>query len=259
MRILGLLNSNVHGGPANLPREELFPSAMQAPLGKAIGEPVEVTARAIWPTPALPAAVAKWMDEVNPELVVFPIGSFWFLYESTPVRIERRLGGPGHWINRRAQRVAATPWLAHNSAFQWSRKKTQRALGGDAWFEPEDVVAVAKEVIRTVLRYEGSYLVVMGPGGGQKWAADDGARERLARRQELVDDALARFCAELKVEYWDRNRKKVELPPSGGSSLQGDDLHLDVEGHRQTASRYFEFSRAMVERALEHARPVISR
>ena len=54
MRILGLLNSNVHGGPANLPREELFPSAMQAPLAKAVGEPVDVTARAIWPTPALP-------------------------------------------------------------------------------------------------------------------------------------------------------------------------------------------------------------
>jgi hypothetical protein len=231
----------------------MFPAAMQAPLARAIGEPVEVTARPVWPTPDLPKVVDRWMAEIQPELVVFPIGSFWFLYESTPVRVERRLGRPGRWVNRASQKLAAKKWLAHNRPFQWLRRRTQRTLGGDSWFAPEEVIATAKEVIRTILRYEGSYLVVFCPSGGDRWAPDEGALARFARKRDLVDRAISAFCAEHHIEYWDEARIAPERDPRP-PSLQGDQLHLDRGGHRRAAERYMDMSVGMMKRALAHSR-----
>lgn len=253
MRILGLLNSNAHGGKGDIPRDELFPAAMQAPLTKAIGEQVEVFARAVWPNPGLERVVEKWMNDFQPELVVFPISSFWFLYESTPVRIERRFGSAGLFISKKSQKLAATPWLAHNRPFQWTRKQAQRVIGGQAWFEPGEVIDVAQKVIRSVIRREGTYLVVFGPSGGEKWAQDQAALDRLVKRRESVDHALADFCKLHHVEYWDQEQM-ASLRDPRGSSLQGDELHLDREGHRRVVEHQFGLSVGLVKRALAATR-----
>ena len=202
MKILGLVSSDSHGGKGNIPKEDLYPAAMQKPLAKALGEPVEVTARALWPNPGVERVVRRWMEEVQPDLVLFSVSSFWFLYESTPVRIERKLGGPGRVISQQSQKVAATPWLAHNRVFQWGRKQTQRTLGGSAWFEPDEVISRSTDIIREVISHEGSYLVVSGPGGGERWAQTEEQRLRSEARRETVDRALVSLCAKHHIEYW---------------------------------------------------------
>lgn len=253
MKILGLLNSNVRGGDASIPREDLFPGRLAGPLSKALGEPVEITARALWPTPRLPGLVERWTRELRPELVVFSVPSFWFLYESAPVRLERRLGAPGRAISSAALRAAATPWLAHNAPFRWGRERARQVIGGDSWFEPAEVVDAARGVIQAALRAEGTYVIVFGPSGGDQWARDDAGRERLARRRDEVDRALAEFCRQRHVEYWDQ-KKKAAIRDPRPQSLQGDGLHLDREGHRRTAEHQFGLALGMVNRALAHAR-----
>lgn len=239
MKILGLGSSDVHGGKGNIPAEELYPNAMAPALAKAIGEPVELIARALWPNPGTNLVVRRWLEELEPDLVVYAVSSFWFLYESTPVRIERRFGTPGRFISQQSQRIAATPWLAHNRVFQWGRKQTQRTLGGRAWFEPGDVIARSTEIIREVIQREGHYLVVVGPGSGDRWALNEAHRERLAARSDTVDTALAAICRGHHVHYTS-SRSLASLQDPEGLSLQGDQLHLDREGHRRAAQRYFE-------------------
>lgn len=253
MKILGLLNSNVNAGDADIPKQDLFPARMQEALAKTLNEAVEVDARNVWPTPRLPPLVAGWMGEFEPDLVVFSVTGFWFLYESTPVRLERRFGWPGKALGKLSREAAARPWLAHNRAFQWSRRATQKAIGGQAWFTPEQVIDISQKVILATLRRESTYTVVFGPSGGEKWARDEAHLRDLVARRRRVDAAMSAFCKAHHVEYWDEPKLKSITDPRA-SSLQGDDLHLDREGHKRLAEYQFELALGMVNRALQHSR-----
>lgn len=251
MRILGLLNSNVRGGDAKIAEQALFPSRMRGPLSDALGETVEITARVAWPSPLLPSVAERWMHEVQPDLVVFPISSFWFLYESVPVRLERKLGFSGRCISSLSLKAAATPWLAHNAAFQSMRRTAQRTIGGSAHFEPDEVIEVATATIRTLLRQERSYLLVIGPSGGDDWATDEASAGRIAARRAHVEGALNALCRSLHIEYWDTGTMS-RMRDARPRSLQGDRLHLDEEGHRRTAEHYLDPIAALCRRALDH-------
>lgn len=253
VRILALLNSNVTGGDAQIPKEDLFPARMGSALAKALGEEVEVIARNVWPTPRLAGRVDTWVKEFQPELVLYSVTGFWFLYESTPVRLERRLGKPGRALGRISREAAARPWLAHNPVFRWSRKQTQKAVGGQAWFTADQVAEASTKVVSAVLRNESSYLVVLGPSGGDKWAKDARHLESLRARRQMVDTRVGDFCRAHHVEYWDQ-AKMASLKDPRGSSLQGDELHLDAEGHRRVADYQFGFSLDLVKRALAASR-----
>jgi hypothetical protein len=248
VRILGLLSSNANGGDRNIEESLLFPRRLQGTLSAALGEPVEVTARSVWPNPALPQVVDSWMERYNPELVVFPISAFWFLYESLPVRMEQRLGVVGKAAARAGLLVAATPWLAHNRVFRFGRRSLQRWVPGRSHFEPDEVIETAQATVRAILRREGVYLVVVAPGSGEAWAVDAAAAKRAAKRRQRVDSEISRFCAGLHVEYWDTAFTATMADPEG-ESLQGDGIHLDEEGHRRAAERQFDVCLDLCQRA----------
>jgi len=243
------MNSNATGGRAKISQEELFQNLFGRALEQFIKEPVEVMARPLWPNPGTHRVVRRWLEEFQPELVSFYVSSFWFLYESTPVRIERRLGRPGRWISQQSQKAAATPWLAHNRVFQWGRKQTQKVVGGQAWFEPDEVIARSIEIIREVLQSEGAYLVVIGPAGGNNWARNEAHLETIVARRNTVDRALASFCKNHHIEYLSVADQEAMMD-SRPVSLQGDELHLDEQGHRQVAERYFMVGLGWAQRAI---------
>lgn len=254
MKVLGLLSSDVRGGDARPARETLFPSRMQAPLAERLGEPVEIEARAIWPTPNLPQVAERWVARSEPDLVVVSIGAFWFLYESMPVRLEKQFGPVGRFAAALLLRAAARPRLAHNGPVQSVRRWLQAHIGGSAHFEPEEVIEVARNLIRALLRHERVYLVVTGPSGGDAWATDERGARRIAERRAAVDTAMEEFCKALHVEYWSVGQLSQMRDPRP-SSLQGDRLHMDEEGHRRTAERYLDFSEALLRRARKTLSP----
>jgi hypothetical protein len=253
MKILGLMNSNATGGKGKIPEADLFQNLFGRALEKVIQEPVELQAKLIWPNPGVGQVVRRWVNDFQPELVTFYVSSFWFLYESTPVRVERRFGAPGRVISQQSQRIAAMPRLAHNRVFQWGRKQTQRVVGGQAWFEPEEVIARSTEIIREVIQNEGTYLVVIGASGGENWAQDDAQRRRIVARRETVDAALASFCKQHHVEYMSVADLQAITDPQP-ASLQGDELHLDRPGHSRVAEFYFKIGLGWVQRAMEATR-----
>ncbi|MGE3076001.1 MAG: hypothetical protein AB7N24_08960 [Dehalococcoidia bacterium] len=252
MKILGLVGSDVHGGNANIAKQDLYPERMRVGLETALGEEVEVVSRAVWPTRELPALVDRWMKEFEPDLVVFSVSGYSFLYESTPVRVERRLGRLGRLIGRTSLRAAAQPRLAHNRPFQWSRRTVQRIIGGEAWFTAKEVSDVSQQVISTVLRSESGYIEVFGPSGGEKWSRNQAHLDRLIARRRRVDRELAAFCQAHHVEYWDEARRATIADPKP-KALQGDDLHLNREGHKRMAEYQFNLALGMARRAREHA------
>jgi hypothetical protein len=218
-------------------------------LAERLGEPVDVATRAIWPTSRLPSLVQEWMTEEAPDLAMFSVQSYWFLYESMPARF-RRFGAAGRLLSAFALRAAATPWLAHNAIFRWGRRTLQRIVHGRPHFEPAEVIAVATRSIGAMLQHEGAYVVVVGPSGGNDWAADNAARVRMERRRKVVDDAMSEFCRARHIEYWAPSMFANNAAQP--RSLQGDGIHLDREGHRQMASRYLDLVGGLCERARAH-------
>ena len=248
LKILGLLNSNVHGGAGRIAESSLFPKQMERPLGEALGEHVEIIAREVWPTADLPGIVTGWMRTYEPDLVVLPITSFWFLYESVPLRFER-FGVAGKMVSRVGRNVAGRPWLAHNRPFQALRRRSQKFVQGKPHFQPEEVIRIAQATARAVVQREGVYLVIVAPSGGEQWAADEAATGRAERRRVRVDQAMSAFCASIHAEYWDLATMAALRDPRK-PALQGDQLHLNEEGHRRTAQRYMDFSIALCRRAV---------
>jgi len=250
MRILGLITSNAHGGDGKIPRGDLFPIAMQAPLSKAVGEPVEIVARECWPNEKLPDVIDGWMTRFDPELVCFRVNSFWFTYYSAPAQLQKRFGRPGTLAAKAGLKAASLPWLAHNGAFRWIRGHTEHVVGSQAWFEPGEIIEVVSAVIRRVASHEGACFVVMGPAGGEEWTPDNQvARARLQSRLAEVDVAIAALCERMHVENVNTSQMAA-LYDHGRSSRQGDRIHLDREGHREVAEQLFGFVLGMVQRAL---------
>lgn len=247
MRILGLLSSDVRGGDGRIAADALFPQRMRAPLAAALGEEVEILAREVWPDERLTGVAERWMAQHEPDLVMLSVSGFWFLYESIPARLQR-YGPVGRGAAKGLLAMAATPWLAHNKAFRSGRSLASRIFPGTAYFEPEEVIARCEDVIRGVLRAEGSYLVVVAPSLQDGWAKDEVTRGRLMARRDRVESALEAFCRERSVEFWG-SAMFGQLRDPRGRSLQGDGLHLDEEGHRRAAERYLAASLALCRRA----------
>jgi hypothetical protein len=226
---------------------------MEEPLSEAMGEPIEIIARVTWPTDRLPRVVDEWMERYKPDVVVLPVSSYWFLYESIPVT-QRRFGPAGRFVARIGLKAAKKPWLAHNGVFRAGRRTLQKAIPGSPYFEPEELVETLRATIRRIVRHEGVYVLVIAGSGGDKWASDAAALERFADRRRRVDAGLKDFCRALHVDYWDLGMV-ASLPKSATpASLQGDKLHLDEEGHRQTAVRQLRTVVRILERAREVAR-----
>jgi len=227
------MSSDVRGGDGRIAENALFPQRMEAPLAAALGEEVEIVAREVWPDERLIRVVERWMAQHEPDLVILVVSGFWFLYQSIPARLQR-YGPVGRAAAKALLAMAATPWLAHNRAFRSGRSVASRIIAGAPYFEPEEVIARCEEVIRTVLRAEGVYLLVIAPGMANHWAKDEQTRERLGARRDQVEAALEAFCRERKVEFW-ASSVSAQLRDPRGRSVQGDGLHLDAEGHRRAA------------------------
>ena len=145
----------------------LAPALAAEALGQELGTPVDVVARAIWPSPKLPSLVERWMDEEEPDLVLMRSRPYAFLYESVPLRIERALGPVGKPVARAGLKAADSPLLAHNAAFHALRTLGLRTIGGVTTYTPQEVVAVLEACVRVIIRsgFAADGFPIYGPYG----------------------------------------------------------------------------------------------
>jgi len=200
----------------------------------------EVTAKSVWPDAKFPATLQKWLARYEPDVVYLNVVSFWFQYESVPLRMERLFGRFGKKVSDAGFSIASNRALAHNRPFRALRAMAQRTIGGDNHFTPHEVVECMSECIRLVLRREGTVLVVSGPGSRNDHSVTPWKRRRNERRRQEVHGALKSLCEQLHVQYEGAEQPKWRDAGERQGHRVGDGLHLNAAGHARRGDEMFE-------------------
>ena len=255
MKILRLTNSNdFYGDVADSDRGYRL---IETALSDACGVEVETIRRTIWPADDLPDIVERWVSEHRPDMVFLKTSSYWYSYESVPLKFQRKFGRIGKAAGDAGLRAATTPSVAHNAVFRKLRYFAQATIGGDTNFTVDYTLQTVEAVIRRVLRHEDTLLVVRGSRGGRDRpeVPKKVAARHEARRVEF-NTRLNQICADLSVPMVRGSQRRKYDP----SERQADRFHSNAKGHASSGS--FE-ALALVEIWREHtaelARPGLSR
>jgi hypothetical protein len=229
MRVLKLGTSNDFA--TAIPEHDRAYRVTERLLADATGEQVEVIPRVIWPDPKLPGLIEQWLVKYRPDLVLLVVNPFWMTFESVPLRLQRRLGRAGKAAGNLGIKAAGVPWLAHNPIFRFGRRLALKTIGGDVYFEPEEVTAVVEQCARRILREEGVGLVIRGPKNALTYHNDAAGRARCERRRLETHFALKRLAQELHAGYVGSETPVVEPDDSGG--YRGDFVHITKREHEE--------------------------
>jgi hypothetical protein len=227
MRLLKLTTSDeVAGG---LPPESRAGAISAHFLEQRLGEPCELKSRVIWPGERLPALVERWVDEFQPDLVLFVVNAFWVSYKSTPLRLQRRLGAVGRLLGRAGIAAAGIPWLAYTPPFKLARRLALRAIGGDYYFEPEEILELTERIARQIVSRESAVLVVRGPLDALTYHGRASDRAEADARRLRTHEGLRALCDRLRVAYTgaDVELSKVE----GLDRFERDMVHTGRSAH----------------------------
>ena len=222
-RILWLSNSE-DVGPA-VPEELRSWSLAAARLQAELAEDIEVVTRVIWPDPRLPDLIGSWMERYEPDLVMFRVNAYWYLYRSVPLRLRRRFGRPGRGLAAAGER-AGSARFARTRLFHWLRAGALKAIGGDSFFEVDEVAAMTEECVRRIQRDESIRVVVNTTL--DHWTSNP-------RRQAQLHRRLKAFCESRHAVYLGADPERDPPPPDLYGT--GDRLHTDAAGHAWLAER----------------------
>lgn len=203
-----------------------------------LGGRLERIIKTAWPNPRLPDMTEQWIRESDPDCVLFIINEFWFNYRSLPALVNRRFGPVGPQIAKLGGWAGRNPTLAYSRIFQKVRRIASDTAGADAHFEPDEVIAVSKDVLRRIARAEGVVPLVMGPFTvpGSTMLSPKFQAEGAQRRMQ-VHLALKEFCAANHIEYASLDDPRIS-DLGKGATLLPDGVHLDTEGVTTTMAQW---------------------
>jgi hypothetical protein len=246
MRVLFLGNSNeaLDLPDGALRRHEI----MEAELTREFGS-CEIVTKPAWPTPGFPKVLERWIRELEPDVVYLNVAEYWCLYESIPLRLERRFGTLGKPVASAGTKMAETSWVSHNRLFRGLRQAGQSVIAGAVHFEPDEIVERVVACLRVCLRDEGLAVVVDGQRGRRPHATTKRWRDRVEARRQRVHLALKEECARLHVVYGGDDVPQWRWRPQGMDGHR-DGLHQGIEGQRWMANEAIE----LIRRALANER-----
>ena len=227
MKVLWLGNSDDVGLAADR-RGGRSIDVAQRLLEEDTGGPVEITGRVIWPSPGLPDLIGGWVERYEPDVVMFKVNGYWYLYRSVPLRLERAFGRvAGGSIAKAGRATADIPWLAHTRAYHAARRMARRTIGAATFFTPAEVAGIVDRCIRRILQSERVGVVVWSPVGAWEGAPAGAA--------EHVFDALDPLCRQLGVIHvaW----KPGTPDPTADFFETGDRIHRANDGHNWYGER----------------------
>ncbi|MEO9256171.1 MAG: hypothetical protein ABI305_11550, partial [Tepidiformaceae bacterium] len=168
MRLLWLGASEIEA--RDLPSEVLTQNVAARILGDAARTEVEVETRRVWPSPAMPVAVERWLDRFKPDLVYLWVSSYPACCATVPIRMRQLFGRWGESVGEAGVAAAGDGWLLHTPAYGAARWLARHTVGARSHFEPSEVVTVMDATIRIILQREGIGLVVHSrPGPCTSW------------------------------------------------------------------------------------------
>lgn len=217
MRLLKLTNSDdlrVDVPPAELPH-----NLAAARFQELTGEPCEAIARVIWPSPALPDIVDGWIKRYEPDIVMFGINGYWYIYRSVPLQVQRKFGRLGRPLARAGFKAGRIPWITRTGAFHAVRWLGLNTVGGAHYFEIDQVLDVVEPSLRRILVREDLPVIVRGA----LWHWESDLPQEHAMHVRLVE-----LSERLRVRYLGRDPfAPDEAMPKFTDS---DRLHTNREG-----------------------------
>ncbi len=238
MKILRLGSSDDVGG--RVAADAMAYRIVEQELTRVTGLEFTTVVRRIWPTPALPGLVARWIDEEAPDIVfVKSAPAFWFTYESVPLKVRRKLGVLGEPLAEFGVRTSRNQWLVKNRAYHAARRLAQRMVGGDTNFTPEEVITVMSEVLAIAARREEAVVVSTLPQGRVRHAVTAAGERRAEARRVQVETALSGVMDRLHIEHTEP-RPAARYQTGTSTPVGRDQLHSDEEGQRRRAAEEVE-------------------
>lgn len=234
VKVLLLGSSNDEGDwfEGGKKRHEIAAERLEADLG----EPVEFVVKSIWPNENIATVVEGWMQKYRPDVVYLNTGSYWYLYRSVPLRLQRWLGRFGRPIGAAGFRFADSKRWAHNAVFRSIRALLQDTIGGDTHFTAGEVVERMTECLRVCVRPEGVAVVMKGPHGRDRYTR---WKKRFARDEATrlgVHRQLEAACRQLHVTYDGvgeggvRHQAAYRRGTTVGDGLHGNAIRHEHEG-----------------------------
>ena len=228
MRLLRIGSSNDFAG--HIPEDQRGWAIAARMLEEAIGEPVETVLKRSWPSADFPGVVARWIEDLAPDLVVIQVNNFWYGHESVLLWWERKFGRAGERVTKLGLRVGKSPLLNDN---RWGLRFNRwllRVLPGATHFTVPQVAASMEATLRRVLVHEGVVVLVRGNEHWEKLPmADARHNRRNAARNQAMSRAMRTVCDRLHVPYYER-------PPVGPKELEQilgqARWHYSIEGER---------------------------
>ena len=167
MKVLILGNSNDSGTWFEGGRKRT--DIVRDRLAAEFGEPVTVTTKGIWPNAGMVATIERWLDEYEPDVVYMNVVSYWFAYESVPLKLRRLFGKRvGPVVGDAGVKLSKSRRWGHNVVGRTVRRWAQATIGGDPNFSTTEVVDRCSEAVNRIIRREGTVLVVKGSRGRSK-------------------------------------------------------------------------------------------
>jgi hypothetical protein len=218
-RILWLSNSE--DVLPEIPEEKRSWKLTAGLAGAALDEEIEIVPRVVWPDPKLPDIIDGWIERYDPDLVLFKVNAYWYLYKSVPLRLRRKFKWGGKQLASGGDRIGRIPWITKTRPFHWSRAILLRTVGGDTHFPPEHIAALTEECVKRMLQDEGRRVIVNTTL--DHWTSNPKPQAQVHRRLKV-------YCASVHAGYLGADIEHDPPPPNLYGS--GDRLHTDEAGHR---------------------------
>lgn len=243
MRISVLGNSDTTGQKL-ADRGKSWPVLVQQRLSEQLRS--EVTVDSWRFAPYRPNAVEYAMDlvrEAQPDIVVYPLATYWCAFTTVKSRVEQRLG-------QRAGRLAARAEAAYVGRFERTkpdvtrgergeavrttvaRRLARRVVGAAPILSYEQYLAIVSELIRQLARLEDTQVLIMG---------DHHFNERARKTMPQLEATIARVEAAIRPLVDERRLLWGSVEDAlldGGdrdSMIMGDCVHVTEAGHERMA------------------------
>ena len=167
-------------------------------LAESAGRPVSTVVKPVWPSAQVPKLLERWLDEIQPDIVLAVISSYWVETEVIANRV-RRLPKVGRKIESVSKQAANKPALADSRAYLLGRRVLLRTVGGAVNFTPAQIEEHVESWLRAILRRESVAAAVAGTPFSPDTLATKRAQRRASVRKDELRARLQRVCAQLDV------------------------------------------------------------
>jgi hypothetical protein len=199
-------------------------------LSDAAGEPVETIVRSCWPTETFPPLLERWLNELDPDIVLIQVNNFWYAHDSIPLWFERKFGRAGKKLTDVGLKAGKQKWFAESRPYIAAHRTFLRVMPAATHFTIEQVASCMEEAIRRVIAHEGPVLLVRGNDDWAKHPLTGRRHNNLNRsRNREMTRRMAEICERYRVPYYQRPTiGEAELREMLGSAQ----FHASPEGER---------------------------